>query len=187
MMQYAQMVENREILRKEANLPRYNRGKFPYYPYVHTKSNATNNYQKNRGNVVFSIRTITTISPMAATIIGVVLGALVCGILYMVTIKKSAASLGFVYAGLTGAFTNTFLVMGGIYIFYKGSYAAATNVAVDKVLSVIMGVVTFNGVVESVVAAIIVTALGLVLMKVKTLFCDENREITATHKSGAAL
>lgn len=59
MMQYAQMVENREILRKEANLPRYNRGKFPYYPYVHTKSNATNNYQKNRGNVVFSIRTIT--------------------------------------------------------------------------------------------------------------------------------
>ena len=59
MMQYAQMVENREILRREANLPGYVGTKFPNYPYVHTKSNATNNYHENRGNTVFMIRTIT--------------------------------------------------------------------------------------------------------------------------------
>ena len=181
-------------------VPRILVGVIPYFVFVGVRKLASGDNKIGRiiacilaGLVMFlfgrafSARTITTISPMVATIIGVVLGALVCGILCMVTIKRSAASLGFVYAGLTGAFTNTFLVMGGIYFFYKGSYAAATNVAVDKVLSVIMGVVTFNGVVESVVAAIIVTALGLVLMRVKTLFCDENREITATHKSGAAL
>ena len=180
-------------------VPRILVGVIPYFVFVGVRKLASGDNKAGRivaciaaGLVMFffgrafSMRTVTTLSPVAATIIGVVLGVLICAILYFVTIKKSAASLGFVYAGLTGAFTNTILVMGGIYVFYKDSYAAATNVAVDKVLSVIMGVVTFNGVVESVVAAVIVAALGLVLMKVKTLYCDEDREAVSAQKTKAA-
>ena len=58
-MQYAQKVEFREILKREANLSGYARAKFSNYPYVQTKPNTANNYQENRGNTVFPIKTIT--------------------------------------------------------------------------------------------------------------------------------
>ena len=59
MMKYAQMVENKEILRREANLSGYAGAKFPNYPSVNIKPNVVNNYQKNKGNIVFPMRTIT--------------------------------------------------------------------------------------------------------------------------------
>ena len=68
--------------------------------------------------------------------------------------KKETASIALAYAGLTGAFTNTLFVMSGIFILYKDAYAQAVGVAGEAVLDVIMGVVTFNGIVEAVVAAV---------------------------------
>ena len=59
MMILAQMVENREILRKEANLPRYSRAKFPNYPSTNAKTNTVINGNDNKGNTIFPIRTIT--------------------------------------------------------------------------------------------------------------------------------
>ena len=43
-------------------------------------------------------------------------------------------------------------------------------------LDVIMGVVAFNGVVEAVVAAIIVTGVGLALVRVKPLYTGKGQE-----------
>ncbi len=87
--------------------------------------------------------------------------------MYVLTVRKNSSAIRYVYAGLTGAFTNTLLVMSGIYILYKVPYAEATGKAVDALLDVILGIVSFNGVVEAIVAAVIIAAVGMALAKVK--------------------
>ena len=84
--------------------------------------------------------------------------------------KKASANIALAYAGLAGAFTNTLFVMSGIFILYKDAYAQAVGVAGEAVLDVIMGVVTFNGVVEAVVAAILVAGIGLALTRIKPVY-----------------
>ena len=78
-------------------------------------------------------------------------------------------SLNFVVAGVIGAFTNTFLVMGSIYILYKDAYAAAQGIDPAMVLGVIGGIIGFNGVIEAVLSGVIVSAVGIVLNKIKPI------------------
>ena len=75
--------------------------------------------------------------------------------------------MAFAYAGLAGAFTNTLFVMSGIFILYKDAYAQALGIAGDAVIDVIMGVISFNGIVEAVVAAILTAGIGIALAQIK--------------------
>lgn len=76
-------------------------------------------------------------------------------------------SVNFAVAGVFGAFTNTFLVMGSIYLLYKDAYAAAQGIDPAMVLGVIGGIIGFNGVIEAVLSGVIVSAVGSVLNKIK--------------------
>lgn len=107
---------------------------------------------------------------MACTIAGVAAGIVLMAVLTVSGRKKGSANIALAYAGLAGAYTNTLFVMSGIFILYKEAYAQAVGVAGEAVLDVIMGVVTFNGVVEAVVAAIIVAGVGLALTRVKPVY-----------------
>ena len=78
-------------------------------------------------------------------------------------------SLNFAVAGVLGAFTNTLLVMGSIYILYKDAYASAQGIDPSAVLGVIGGVISFNGVIEAVLSGVLVSALGVVLNKIKPI------------------
>lgn len=106
---------------------------------------------------------------MIGTIAGLAAGIVLFVLLTVVIKKKAATSIAFAYAGMTGAFTNTLFVMSGIYILYKDAYAQALGIAGDAVIDVIMGVVSFNGIVEAVVAAILVAGVGLALLQVKPI------------------
>lgn len=114
----------------------------------------------------YLVRRFDSINSTAGTVIGVVVALALFAVLYFITYKKTSATVSYIYAGLTGAFTNTLLVMSGIYILYKNAYAHKIEKAPDEVMDVIMGVVTFNGIVEAVVAAIIVVAIGTALTHV---------------------
>ncbi|MCR4695527.1 MAG: ECF transporter S component [Pseudobutyrivibrio sp.] len=115
-----------------------------------------------------------------ATLIAVVIFALMQ---YMLT-KKDARALSFVSAGIAGSMTNTILVMGSIYVLYAAQYAEAVGVAGDALLGVIMGIVTFNGVVEAIVAGFLTYAIGAVLDKIKP--AGEYATKAVTNKSTAA-
>ena len=83
-------------------------------------------------------------------------------------IKKCSKwkTLNFATAGVVGAFTNTCLVMGSIYILYKDAYAAAQGIEPSAVLGIIAGIIGFNGVIEAVLSGVLVSALGVVLNKI---------------------
>ena len=96
-----------------------------------------------------------TVSAVICTLIGLAAGIVLMVVLTVSGSKKGSANLALAYAGLAGAFTNTLFVMSGIFILYKEAYAQAVGVAGEAVLDVIMGVVTFNGIVEAVVLSLI--------------------------------
>lgn len=109
-------------------------------------------------------------------ILAIVVTVILAVILTILTVKKSSLVLGLAYAGVTGAMTNTLLVMPSIYILYKKDYAAATEVAVDKLVTVILGVISFNGVIEAIVAAVLVGAVGGALVKVLPMHYTVKKE-----------
>ncbi len=103
----------------------------------------------------------------ANLIISIIVAVVIFAVLQFATMKKDANVLSFVYAGISGAFINTLLVMGGIFVLYKDAYASALSIDANAVLGVIGGVISFNGVIEAIVAAVIVYAIGVVLTKIK--------------------
>ncbi len=109
------------------------------------------------------------VSPLANWIISAAAAVAVFVIIEITFLKKNAMVMAFVYAGLSGAFVNTLLVMGGIFVLYKDAYAEALNIDASAVLGVIGGIISFNGVVEAIVGAIIVSAVGLVLQRLKPI------------------
>ena len=82
-----------------------------------------------------------------------------------ITHEEKVSAVGLALAGISGALTNTLLVMNLIYFFFKDSYAAANGVASEAVYGFIMGIIGVNGVPEAIVAAIITVILGKTLMR----------------------
>lgn len=68
--------------------------------------------------------------------------------------------------GFIGSMVNTVTVMGSIYLLFAQQYADAKDVAVSAVWGLIMGTVAASGIPEAVAAAILVLALGKVLIQV---------------------
>lgn len=84
--------------------------------------------------------------------------------------KKMKLTQGFgrltalVITGFLGSMVNTVTVMGSIYILFAAEYAQAKNVAIGAVWGLIMGTVTAAGIPEAIVAAVVVTFLGRILI-----------------------
>ena len=72
---------------------------------------------------------------------------------------------GLIAAGLSGALTNTLLVMNLIFVFFRDAYASANGVAANAVYGFILSIIGINGVPEAIVAAVITLVLGKTLMK----------------------
>ncbi len=68
--------------------------------------------------------------------------------------------------GFTGSMVNTVTVMGSIYLLFAQQYADAREVAVSAIWGLIMGTVTASGIPEAITAAILVVAIGKVLLGV---------------------
>ncbi len=95
-------------------------------------------------------------------LIGIVAGWV--WILLKKTRLNQTASL--IITGLVGSMANTLFVMGSIYILFAGQYAAARQVAVTALWGVIMGTIAAAGIPEAIIAAILVLAIGKILLRV---------------------
>lgn len=79
--------------------------------------------------------------------------------------RKASTTFGLALAGILGSMTNTILVMNMIYFFFGKSYASATGSSIETLYNgVILPVITFNGVIEAVVAGILTAAVGAALI-----------------------
>ena len=67
--------------------------------------------------------------------------------------------------GFVGSMTNTVTVMGSIYFLLRPEYAAANHKAVSAVFDIIMATITGAGVMEALVALVLVAAIGKALVR----------------------
>lgn len=79
---------------------------------------------------------------------------------------KCNQNIALVLTGFIGSMVNTVFVMGSIYLLFAKQYAEAKEVAVSAVFGLIMGTVTASGIPEAIAAAILVFAIGKVVIKV---------------------
>lgn len=90
------------------------------------------------------------------TLIGVVAGL----VFWAFEKHKGPRTLACILAGFAGSMTNTLLVMGGIYLFFGKSYAEINNLTYEALLGFIGGVISLNGVIEALVAAVLATLIA---------------------------
>lgn len=74
-------------------------------------------------------------------------------------------TLGLIITGFVGSMVNTIFVMSSIYFMFAAQYAQAKEAAVSAVFGLIMATVASSGVPEAIAAAILVTALGKILLR----------------------
>ena len=79
--------------------------------------------------------------------------------------NNGVSSVGLIVAGLSGALTNTLLVMNLIFVFFRNDNAAANGITVKAVYGFILSIIGINGIPEAIVAAVITLVLGKTLMK----------------------
>ncbi|MDO5560526.1 MAG: ECF transporter S component [Oscillospiraceae bacterium] len=79
--------------------------------------------------------------------------------------EDSRSPVALAAAGIAGSLTNTLLVMNGIYFLFGSSYSDAKGVAADALYKVILSVILINGIPEAIVAALLVSVIGTVLLK----------------------
>lgn len=95
-----------------------------------------------------------------------ILIGVVAGWLWIMLKKlKVSNSVALPIVGFVGSMSNTIFVMSSIYILLAEQYAQAKNVGVSAVMGLVMGTVAVNGIPEAFVALILVTAIGLALLK----------------------
>nr|WP_281272920.1 ECF transporter S component [Vagococcus elongatus] len=82
---------------------------------------------------------------------------------------KNKDSLSFAIAGVLGTMTNTLLVMNGIFFLFGNEYALVKDININAVYTVILSIIVTNGVMESIVAGVIVTLVCKSLLKNKKI------------------
>lgn len=118
------------------------------------------------GNVHGGIGSII-ICMVPRILVGVVPYFVFTGLMKLMKEKNNGNVIALGAAGLSGALTNTLLVMNLIFFFFKDAYASANGVASSAVYKFILGIIAVNGVPEAIVAAILVACVCKILMKTK--------------------
>jgi len=101
------------------------------------------------------------------TLVGVVPYYIYHGFLRLFGKSASGKTAALAIAGVSGALTNTLLVMHLIFFFFKDAYAGANSVITEAVYIFILSIIAKNGIPEAIVAGILVALICRILMKTK--------------------
>ena len=92
---------------------------------------------------------------------------LISGWIWMIFKKfKANHIISLPITGFIGSMVNTVFVMGSIYYLLAAEYAQVKNVGVEAVFGLVMGTVLASGIPEAIAAAVLVTVIGKVLLKI---------------------
>ena len=89
----------------------------------------------------------------------------VAGTIYQ-ALRNKNQFIAMIVSAFLGALTNTFLVLGGIYVLFGVSYAKALGKSFSELLPYLLGIIATNGMLEAIVGTIIALALSKVLINV---------------------
>ncbi|MEG0315069.1 MAG: ECF transporter S component [Erysipelotrichaceae bacterium] len=68
-------------------------------------------------------------------------------------------NLSITISAVVGTLTNTFLVLGSIYLFYGSTYASVLKIAYNTLIAFLMGIIATNGIAEVILAVVVCCAV----------------------------
>ncbi|WP_100487861.1 ECF transporter S component [Sporolactobacillus pectinivorans] len=106
-------------------------------------------------------------NPLISVLPRILIGV-VAGYTYLALRKMKLFDVGsMTLAALFGSLTNTVLVLGLTYIFYRVPYANIYHMDVTRVLPFLLGIVFTNGIFEAAAACVVSPAVAKVLMQIR--------------------
>ncbi|MDO4902881.1 MAG: ECF transporter S component [Limosilactobacillus sp.] len=110
---------------------------------------------------------LVMVNPLVSVLPRILIG-FVAGYLYRWLSKITNGRLSMVIAAIAGSLTNTILVIGFIYLFYRTpAVAHAYGVNVDHLLIALGTIVATNGTCELILAAIATPLISIPLLKIR--------------------
>lgn len=110
-----------------------------------------------------SLLSFAFLNPLVSVLPRVLIG-ITSYYIYRIAAQKSKA-LGIGLGAAVGSLTNTFGVLGMIYLLYAARYAEVNNIAVGTAGKVIFGIALTNGMPEAIVAVLITIPIIMAIKK----------------------
>lgn len=107
------------------------------------------------------------ISVLPRVLIGVVAAYVFHRILSEKLSEKLSETVRMSIAGVLGSLTNTVLVLGLIYLFYREPYANFLEMDMDKLLPALLTIVGTNGVTEAILSGILAPIISKPLLRLR--------------------
>lgn len=98
-------------------------------------------------------------------LIGLVTGLVFTFLQKILADRKNLSFFSYGISGFLGSLTNTFLVLGGIYLFFGKSYASALGIEYSLLLGIIATSILTSGIPEAIIGAILAYTVGVPIKK----------------------
>lgn len=104
-------------------------------------------------------------NPLISVVPRILIGVIAAYAFISFSKTKLSSAWSMRLGALLGSMTNTILVLGLTYLFYKEPYANAMDMDVSEVLPAILYILVTNGIAEAILSAIIAPVLARPLLK----------------------
>ena len=101
------------------------------------------------------LATIVFVNPLIAILPRILIGIVAGGSFSWLKKRLAKQSSAMVLAAILGSLTNTLLVLGQIYLFYRGKSQAMYALNVNELLPYLLGVIATNGLPEAILAGLV--------------------------------
>lgn len=101
------------------------------------------------------LATIVFVNPLIAILPRILIGIVAGGSFSWLKKRLAKQSSAMVLAAILGSLTNTLLVLGQIYLFYRGKSQAMYVLNVNELLPYLLGVIATNGLPEAILAGLV--------------------------------
>lgn len=111
------------------------------------------------------IAPIVFTNPLVSVLPRILIGVVAAYVFHKMLSRKLNQTVRMSIAGVLGSLTNTVLVLGLIYLFYREPYANFLELDMEQLLPALMTIVATNGITEAIISGLLTPIISKPLLK----------------------
>ncbi|WP_251404978.1 ECF transporter S component [Metabacillus litoralis] len=111
------------------------------------------------------IAPIVFTNPLVSVLPRILIGVVAAYVFHKMLSRKLNETVRMSIAGVLGSLTNTVLVLGLIYLFYREPYANFLELDMEQLLPALMTIVATNGITEAIISGLLTPIISKPLLK----------------------
>ncbi|MCV9888031.1 ECF transporter S component [Metabacillus halosaccharovorans] len=111
------------------------------------------------------IAPIVFTNPLVSVLPRILIGVVAAYVFHRILSGKLNETVRMSVAGVLGSLTNTVLVLGFIYLFYREPYANFLELDMEQLLPALMTIVATNGITEAILSGVLAPIISKPLLK----------------------